>query len=234
MTELGACEGLAAGRGADTAPAPRAVTPADGPASPLQAPAGAGEDAAWVMVPTALPPEAVLRLLDDPERLLRVNPRWIFETWQRDTAGGFRLRVRDTLGGRTWSTGGQLEHCVDGLRLCYSEGLKASTRFRVEADGTGSRLWVIDDYSGLPVSEREARIDEVDRSLPAWGEALGRYLAAWHRWGRWRSWRWYIERVWRRMTPQARRIVRLLIWVSVFELAVFLLLVGVLALEQAR
>lgn len=227
MTESATCEGLAARRVADP-------TPGSDPSLPVTAPADAGDDAAWVMVPTALAQDKLLRLLEDPERLLRVNPRWIFETWEYDTAGVFRLRVRDSVDGRNWDTEGQVERCADGLRLRYREGLKASTRFRVEADGTGSRLWVIDDYGRLPASEREDRLDEVDRSLPAWGEALGRYLAAWRRWGRWAPWRWYMERVWRRMTPLARRIVRLLIWVSVFELAVFLLLVGVLALEQGR
>lgn len=199
---------------------------------PETAPEGAGEDAAWIAVPTELSSDKLVWLVGDPERLLRVNPCWVFESWSRTPPDRFDLQVRDTVHERTWTTGGRIETLDDGFRLHYDEGLKASTRFRVETDDSGSRLWVIDDYGRLPSEERAARLDEVDRSLPAWGHALERYLAGWHRWGRHRLWRWYMERWWRRMTPLARRISRLLIWATVIEFAVFLLLVGVLVVER--
>jgi hypothetical protein len=229
MSELGGCAALPAHAGVDPLPPATAE-----PSASVTAPAEAGEDCAWTLVPTALAAGELLRLLDDPERLLRVNPHWNFETWELGPGAGFRLRVRDTLADRSWETSGRIERHDDGLRLVYADGLKAATRFRIEADGPGARLWVIDDYSRLPAAERAMRLDEVDRTLPAWGEALGRYCAGWRRWHRWPPWRWYMERVWRRMTPLARRIARLLIWISVIELAVFVLLVAVLALEQGR
>jgi hypothetical protein len=230
MSEPGGGAALAALAG--VRPSPSAAAEPTGAA--ITAPAEAGEDSAWTMVPTALAAGELLRQLDDPERLLRVNPHWNFAAWELDPDESFRLRVRDTLADRSWETSGRIERHDDGLRLVYADGLKAATRFRIEADGPGARLWVIDDYGRLPAAERAMRLDEVDRTLPAWGEALGRYCAGWRRWHRWPPWRWYMERVWRRMTPLARRIARLLIWISVIELAVFVLLVAVLALEQGR
>ena len=198
------------------------------------APEGVGEDAAWIAVPTELPTDRLAWLVADPERMLRVNPCWVFESWSRPAQDRFSLRVRDTVHERTWAAEGYIEPLDDGLRLHYDEGLKASTRFRVESGAEGTRLWVIDDYGRLSAEEREARLDEVDRSLPAWGGALERYLAGWQRWGKYRLWRWYTERVWRPMTPLARRVVRLLIWATVIEFAVFVLLVAVLSVESGR
>lgn len=198
------------------------------------APEGAGEDAAWIAVPTALTQERLAWLVADPERLLRVNPCWVFEAWERPSAERFSLRVRDTVHGTRWAADGRIEPLPDGLRLVYDDGLKASTRFRIETGDGGTRLWVIDDYGRLSAEERAARLDEVDRSLPEWGRALERYLAGWQRRGHHRSWRWYTERVWRPMTPLARRVVRLLIWATVIEFAVFVLLIAVLSVESGR
>ena len=199
---------------------------------PDAAPEGAGDDAAWVAVPTALPHDRLAWLVDDPERLLRVNPCWVFEAWERPTPERFALRVRDTVHERLWTTEGRIERLDDGLRLVYDDGLKATTRFRIEHGDAGTRLWVIDDYGRLPSAEREARLDEVDRSLPLWGRALEHYLAGWLRWGKYRVWRWYMERWWRRMTPLARRVSRLLIWATVIEFVVFLMLIVVLTVER--
>lgn len=201
---------------------------------PEATPEGVGDDAAWIAVPTTLSPERLAWLVGDPERILRVNPCWIFEAWSRPAADRFSLRVRDTVHNRTWSADGRVEALPDGLRLVYDEGLKASTRFRIETGESGTRLWVIDDYGRLTPEERAERLDEVDRSLPEWGRALERYLAGWQRRGGNRLWRWYTERVWRPMTPLARRVVRLLIWATVIEFAVFVLLVAVLSVESGR
>lgn len=108
------------------------------------------------------------------------------------------------------------------MLLDYDEGIKAFTRFLVEPDGEGTRLWIVEDYGRLSEEERRARMDEVDRSLTRWGQDLYRYLRSWSRWSHFASWRWYMERVWRPMKPLARRIVRLLIWATVAELLFFL------------
>lgn len=201
---------------------------------PEAVPPEAGEDAAWVSIDTPLGADALLVLLDDPERLMRVNPTWEFEEWQRPEGDRFAFRIRTHANQNVWSTSGDIERSADGLLLRFDEGIKASTRVRIEATDSGSRLWIIDDYSRLPLEERERRKDEVDPSLQQWGDALYRYLALWQRWSHVRLWRWYMERIWRPMSPLARRIVRLLFWVTVAELVLFLLLVGLLWSERVK
>jgi len=185
-------------------------------------PPGVGEDAAWAVVPTRLPPSEVLSLLGDPERLLRVNSQWVFASWERGESNRFRLCIENQSNDRTWQTSGTICLLQDGLRLDYDEGIKAFTRFLVEPDQKGARLWVVEDYGRLPEEERRARTDEVDPSLNRWGQDLYLYLRSWARWSRFGPWCWYMERVWRPMKPLARRIVRLLIWATAAELVFFL------------
>ncbi len=197
-------------------------------------PPEASEDSAWVAVDTALAAPVLRDIIDDPERPLRVNSGWIFEHWEWLNPARVRLRIRNGASGQVLDTDAEIARAPDGVRLVYADGLKAWTQLRVEDLGAGSRLWIVEDYSRLPEAEREQRKDEVDTTLPAWGRDLQRYLAAWARYGRFALWRWYMERVWRPMKPLARRIVRLVFWVSVAELAVFLLLIGVLVAERGR
>jgi len=194
-------------------------------------PPDVGEDAAWVFVPTSLPPSQILSLLGDPEHLLRVNSQWVFQIWERPAPDRFCLRIENQSNGRTWETCGSVAPLPDGLRLDYDEGIKAFTRFQVEPDGEGARLWVVEDYGRLSEDERRVRTDEVDRSLNRWGQDLFLYLRGWSRWSGFVPWRWYMERIWRPMKPLARRIVRLLIWATVAELVLFLALVLVLRLN---
>jgi len=199
---------------------------------PEDRPPGAGADAAWVSVASDLAPGAVLALLHDPQRLMRVNSLWVFESWESPAPDALRFRIANQSNGQAWETAAKIVRLPDGLRLEYADGIKASTLFRVEAGDGGSVLWIVDDYGRLPEAERQARVAEVDRSLPQWGRDLYRHLRAWSRWSGFAPWRWYLERHWLRMKPLARRIVRLLFWVSVAELALFALLVAILVAER--
>ena len=194
-------------------------------------PPDVGEDTAWVGVETTLSLGEVTQLITQPDRILRVNPHWVFETWNQDDDSRFQLRVRNQANGQIWETGGSIARRSQSIQLNYDDGIKASTRFTVEAHSNGSRIWVVDDYGRLPTAEREKRLTEVDPSLPDWGSALKRYLDAWDRRSGNRLWRWYMEGPWCRMTPLGRRVARLLIWATVAELALFLLLVAILIVE---
>jgi len=200
---------------------------------PDNRPPGAGEDSAWVSVATPLLPETLLALLRDPQRLMRVNPLWVFESWDAAGPDGVHFRIDNQSNGQVWETTARLVRLPDGLRLDYADGIKASTLFRVEPAESGSRLWIVEDYGRFSEAERAARGAEVDRSLTAWGGALYRHLRAWSRWSAFAPWRWYVERRWLRMKPLSRRIVRLLLWVTVAELALFALLVAILVAERA-
>ncbi len=199
----------------------------------VEQPRGLSEDAAWAGVELPSDTGRVCALLQDPEGLLRLNPCWTFQQWAMADNGRFTLNVSNQANGQLWETGGQIERSPNRLALQYDCGIKASTRFEIEESERPPRLWIIDDYSRLPASERQQRLAEVDCSLLPWAESIKRHLESWQRWHRIAPWRWYVNGPWRRMTPLGRRVTRLLIWATVGELALFGLLVAVLVAESS-
>lgn len=179
------------------------------------------EDRAWVAIDTTLAFDELVAILDDVELLLRINPLLEVERFETLSPERRRFRALNHSNGRHLDTELVLARLPGGLDVRYSEGLKAATTFRAEAKGAGSRLVVTDLYSGLTEAERQARLGEVDLSLNAWGRALHDYLRLWARWHWLPPWRWYMRRVWKPMTPSARRIVFLILAVSVFEIVTF-------------
>lgn len=198
---------------------------------PEAPPPEASADSAWVSVATPLTPAALLSLLVEPERLFRVNSQWVFESWELLDPEHCRFRIYNRSNGQLWETAAKIQRLSDGLRLDYGDGIKTSTQLRVEPLAEGARLWIIEDYGGLPEGERQGRLGEVDRSLPQWGRDLYRHLHAWARWSGLPPWRWFMERLWLRLKPQSRRLLRMLGWITVAELALFGLLVAILVLE---
>jgi hypothetical protein len=156
----------------------------------------------------------------------------VFAAWESLGPERCRFRIQNRSNGQLWEAEAGVVRLPDGLRLDYRTGVKASTLLRVEAADGGSRLWIIDDYARLPQPERQARIGEVDRSLPRWGQDLYRHLRAWSRWSGVAPWRWYIERVWLRMQPLSRRLVLMLVWITAAELVLFGLLIAILIAES--
>ena len=194
--------------------------------------AKASQDAAWVTIETPLTADALLAFCrQDVERLFRINSLLKFEEWREVAENEHHVRLRNLVNDKELEAGLQVESLADGLRVTYDNGLKTTTTFRVETTGGGAQLVVTDDYSSTPVEERQARTDEVDKSLVQWGHDLHRYLARWNRWSRYAPWRWYMARVWQPMTPLARRVVFLLIVITAMEFAVFLMVMAIFVLE---
>lgn len=193
----------------------------------------AARDAAWVSVEAPFPAHRLQEFLGDPERLFRINPLLEVHNWGKRGSGGIRFEGRNLSNGKAFTTELSIQERKDGLWIGYQGLLKTSTTFHVEPRGPqASLLTITDDYSGTPEQEREARLDEVDRSLLQWGQDLHRYLQAWRRWSWLPPWRWYMTRVWQPMKPSARRITRWVIWITLGEMAVFLLVLAILVLEQ--
>ncbi|MAF49177.1 MAG: hypothetical protein QGH73_13595 [Rhodospirillales bacterium] len=193
------------------------------------------EDAAWVTIDTPFGASELRLFLDDVERLYRINSYLVFEEWRQTGANQFRLKAKNQSNGRTVETDLDVEAIDDGILVRYSDGLKSSTSFRVRAQAPNlANLIVTDDYSGTPVDQREARIDEVDRSLAHWGKGLHRYLKQWKRWSWLPGWQYYMRRVWQPMKPMARRIVFLLIAITAAEFVVFLFIFAIFWLELGK
>ena len=116
--------------------------------------------------------------------------------------------------------------------LGYGSGLKQATTLTVEGgDGHGCRLVVTEHY---PVIEnaQDPRVAEVDRSLIPWVKAIRRHLLGRQRWGWLPGWRWWHERFLPGMAPRQRRIVRMIVWISVLEFVVFLFVAAIFWLER--
>ncbi len=195
-------------------------------------------DAAWITVETGLEVEELCRFCQDVERLLRINPAYVFLNWEDLGGGVFYWAARNESNAREIDTRLSVERLPDGIAVTYASGLKTQTTFRAMPDlgedgggGGGARLVVTDDYGGTHEAERERRMDEVDKSLMQWGHALHRYLRQWKRWSGMAAWRWYMRRVWQPMRPMARRIVFMLIIVTALEFFGFLMIFTIFWLE---
>ncbi len=198
-------------------------------------PSRGGEDAAWVTIETPYAAGELRGFLDDVERLYRINSLLIFEDWRQTGATRYRILAQNLSNDRMLDTELDVEIGDDGITVRYSDGLKTATRFRVEPqpDGT-AKLIITDDYSGTSFDEREARMDEVDKSLVEWGRCLHRYLHQWKKWSWLPGWKFYMRRVWQPMKPMARRICFMLIVVTAVEFVLFLFVFTIFWLELGK
>lgn len=185
---------------------------------------GPTRDAAWVVVETPLALPALREFCTDVERLFRINPYLEFQTWQCRAADSCHARFRNLSNQQNVVLDLRIERASpDEFSLVYGDGIKARTRFVLESTAVGSLLTITDEYSRLSDEERAQRIDEVDKSLNAWGWALHEYLQHQHRWGGFALWRWYMRRLWLPMTPRSRRITYMLILLAAAELMLVVL-----------
>jgi len=191
-------------------------------------------DASWVSVDTPLELPALRDFCGDTERLFRINPYLEFQAWQRSGADGYHARFRNLSNQQTVALDMRIERVSpDEFAVVYRDGIKARTHFALEPTAAGSRVTITDDYSRLPDAERAQHIDEVDKSLNAWGWALHEYLRHEQRWGRFAPWRWYMRRWWLPMTPRARRITYMLVLITAAELVLVLLVALIYWIEFA-
>ena len=193
----------------------------------------AQEDSARAETEIPLDADAVFKFVSDIEHLLRLNPHLEIETWQR-TPEGMRFAAMNETTGRRIETAVRVEMtpATRSIVLTYAEGLKRTTTLAVESgDGQVCRLVVTEHY---PVIEdaQDPRVAEVDRSLIPWVDAIRRHLLGRRRWGWLPGYRWWTGRFMPGMAPRQRRIVRMIIWVSLAEFVVFLAVAAIFWMEQ--
>ena len=196
-----------------------------------QRPEDASDESAWVTIPTSLGRDELLLFCQDIERLLRINPLWIFKDWQRVDDDQYRFKILNESNGLELETMLRVERLKDGCHLHYADGIKQRTTFRVVEGESGAALLLLDDYSGIKEGEREARADEADKSLIPWGNAIQSYLVQWRRWAWFPIYRFYMRWVWQPMKPSARRIVFMITVVTALEFFAFLMVFFIFWLE---
>jgi hypothetical protein len=191
------------------------------------------EDRARAEAHVPLGADAVFGFLADIERLLRLNPHLEIETWQI-LPDGMCFAAHNETTGRRIETAVRVETtpATRSIVLRYAEGLKRATTLAVESgDGGGCRLVVTDHYPVIAEAQ-DPRVAEVDRSLIAWVDAIHRHLLRRRRWGWLPGWRWWHERFLPGMAPRQRRIVRMIVWISVLEFLAFLFVAAIFWLER--
>lgn len=181
----------------------------------------ASDDAAWSLINTPLKIDELKTFCQDIERLFRINPMLEFSRWENLANDSYRMSVTNISQETPFKleTELQVEHQAENITIHYSNGLKKKTVLMFEPSEQGSKLTIIDDYSGLSDEQRKSRLHEVDKSLTNWAYYLQRYLSLWQRWSRYSLWRWYMRRVWQPMKPSGRRITYMLLWITVVEIA---------------
>jgi len=203
-----------------------------------------GEDAAWISVELPLSQRDAYAFIQRTELLFRLNPYLAIETWQDATPGKIYPGKKIYLDALNEMNGLQQTMNISvtdvqpesSYTLSYDRGLKQSTVFTVETIGPDTcRLTVKERYPAeISVAEREARLNEVDKSLVPWGAAMLGYIKRRKRWG----WLPLYDRLqdsfWFGMVPRHRRIARLLIWITVLEFVVFMFVFVIYWLELAR
>lgn len=188
-------------------------------------------DHAWVSIDIPLALEEVKAFCQDIERLLRINPMLEFSTFQANNNEHFVLKGKNLSNAQLFDLEAQYKTIPDGFKLSYNQGLKSSTSITFTATTEGCQLKILDDYSTISEDERNKRLDEVDKSLHIWGEAIQNYMTSWKRWSDSPLWIWYMRRVWLPMKPSARRITWMLISITALEFVAFLMVFTIFWLE---
>ena len=200
------------------------------------------QDAAVRAVPTRFDPRELAERCRDIEVLFRLNPYYFFQRWDHTAENRFHAEFLNKSNDQTVSVDLEVSTGSHGeIIVGYSEGLKLRSVFLVEPappstdpKGPRSLLVIVDDYGRYPEADRKERLNEVDKSLAAWAEALRVYFIRQKRWAWVPGWRWYIRRMWIRMNPSARRIVWWIYIISVVEFFFFLFVLLIYVLEQYR
>ncbi len=190
------------------------------------------QDFAQVTVQTPFSAEALRPFLNDAGRLLRINALMEFAHWRQTGEHEYEFKGTNLSIDKPLETTLRSEQTADGLVIHYGQGLKTSTTFRIENRPDGKAdLVIIDDYSGTTRDQRQARMDEVDKSLVQWGRDIHRYLHLWQKWSWLPGWKWYMRRVWHGMKPSARRISNFIMLIALAEFVMFLMVFIVFSLE---
>jgi hypothetical protein len=195
------------------------------------------DDYARITVDTPFNAGELITFFKDGERLLRINPLYHFERFERLEGDRYRIRLNNHSNGKTLDTEIAIEHAGSGIVLHYGEGIKSRTEIHIvpgSPENGPAQIVLTDFYDRYSEQENQTRLDDVDRSIEPWGRGLHRYLGLWKRWSWLAPWRWYMTRAWLPMRPMARRIAFFLIVITLAEIVIFLMIFVIFALELDR
>jgi len=191
--------------------------------------ANAVNDAAWASVNTPLSTDQLMIFCQDIERLFRINPMLEFNVWEQLSENQYRMAVKNSSQETPFEidVNIKVEQEENEIVVHYLSGIKKKTVLKIEPSEFGSKLTITDHYDDLSEEERQSRISEVDKSIVNWADYLQRFLIGWDKWSKFGIWRWYMKRVWQPMKPSGRRITYMILWITLVEIALITLGVGI-------
>ena len=193
------------------------------------------EDSAWASINVPLTAHQCLSLFrNNIELLFRINPLYEVEEWAAKGGGHYRFTGQNLSNKKEIATDLTVTDTEQGIKIEYAGQLKESTLFTVEDIPEGAKIIFTESYASIAPEEREARLDEVDKSLVPWARYLQEYLVMWNRWSWCAPWRWYMQRFWSRMKPSARRITYMLLWITFAEIIAFLMVFTIFWFEMDK
>lgn len=205
----------------------------------IEAPAMAEEeDAAWASINTPLSVEELKIFCQDIERLFRINPMLEFNAWEQLSENRYRMAIKNISHKEEpfeIDVEMRVEQNDDGITIHYESGIKSKTVLKIEPSAEyGSKLTITDNYDALlSEEERKSKLHEVDKSLINWANYIQRFLVTWEKWSKYGLWRWYMKRVWQPMKPSGRRVTYMLLWITLVEVALITLGVGIYLSEYS-
>jgi len=190
------------------------------------------QDAAWAILQAPIDAAELMVFCQDIERLFRINPMLNFSTWQKTGDNQYHCAGQNISQQPPFDF--DLSFTVsplpDGIQIDYEHGLKTRTTFAITPISGShtqysaqTKLIIKDFYDGLPLEERKQHLHYVDKSITVWASHLQQYLIDWKKWSHFGLWRWYMRHVWQPLKPMGRRIISILLWLTVFEVALVLL-----------
>lgn len=175
-----------------------------------------GRDAAWVVIETAVGAAELAAFCSDLECLYRINPFLEFKSWRQSAADRFTAQFVNHSNRQEVVLEGRVTRVSDlEFRIDFATGLKKSTSVEIRPGPRGARLTITDEYG--PIAGSVPPEAGIDRSLHAWGVALGAYLERDRRWGRVPLYRACMRRLWLPMSPSARRIAFLVLVIGLAD-----------------
>ncbi|MDW3096110.1 MAG: hypothetical protein R8G33_10595 [Gammaproteobacteria bacterium] len=185
------------------------------------------DNAAWVRIKTNLDVKTLFEFCQQVERLFRLNPYLIFNHWQQNAKTSITAVWENHSNKKVYQIDTCIELEIKDNEICakYQSGVKSETYFIVEPSGQSADLVIIDRYR----SSGNDSLDEVDKSIHAWGKGLHKFFKQYSRLRHIPYSEYIIDKYWIRLTPMARRIIYILLVVTAVEIIALVLLVLILA-----
>ena len=202
------------------------------------------EDFASVSIDLPLSQNNIYSFIKEIDRLYRINPYLEIKSWKEiekdeiNSGKSINAELLNEMNGMHQALTLSLSEIEPGksISIKYDSGIKQETIFSVVGiTDTSCKLTIKELYlADLSETEKNARLNEVDKSLVPWGEAIHGYFARRRRWGKLPLFSWLQDQFWLGMPPRHRRIARLVLWTTVLEFVVFIFVFVIYWLELSR